>query len=99
LSGSSTIPDVNALCESIGNIARRTMRKMHEDERFSHLMIGTELYRLIIEAYALSLGRVLPEMASMMPPDRVWAILHKPAETTTAQEQAPAAATAGQEAP
>ena len=55
---------------------RTMMRRMHEDKKYFHVMHRTETYNQMLEAFALSQGKVLPEMACLEPLPEMWAFLH-----------------------
>ena len=56
--------------------ARKVIRRMAEDRNFCDVMGGTETYSLILDAYALSLGKELPELACIEPVKKIWELLH-----------------------
>ena len=55
---------------------RTMMRRMHEDPKYCYVMHGTETYNQMLEAFALSKGKVLPEMACLKPVTEMWEFLH-----------------------
>ena len=63
---------INAFQEA----ARKVMIRINRDDRFAHVMYGTDCYDSIITAYAQSLGKTLPEMSSLKPVVEIWNLLH-----------------------
>jgi hypothetical protein len=76
----STLPDPVVTPEVVSGFqtaARALMKRMHDDERVFYVLHGTETYSKVLHAYAASLGKKIPEDASLMPIAEVWTMLHQ----------------------
>lgn len=61
------------------NATRKVMRRMARDERFGHVMYGTDVYSSLLAAYAASLGKTLSDdnrTPSLVPVETIWNELH-----------------------
>ena len=65
-------PATAALVEPFQKAARTLLRKMFDNPKFAYLLIGTQTYEELLEAYAKSVGATLPENASLVSADQVW---------------------------
>lgn len=66
--------------EAFQEAVRKVMVKMMDNNDFRYQMAGSATYSSLLKAYAMSLGKELPEMASLMKVEKMWDLLHAKTE-------------------